>query len=128
MGKPHGAAGSPDSTANALAVPSYPHLILLVDVYVMKGLMVQFLGVHKQLCLRPGVGAARRAPAGRASPRLPGYDFQQGPLGGILFLFTVSSERSLFAQQRSAHHLLGAREHPNKPLPVLMLTEAPGES
>lgn len=129
MGKPQVAAGSPDSTGGALAVPSYPQLILLVGIYVMKGLMVQFHGVHKQLCCRPGVGAATRAP-GRASPRLPGCDFQQGPLGGIflLLLFTVSSERSLSAHQRSAHRLLGAREHPNKPLPALMLTEALGES
>lgn len=88
MGKLDVAAGSPDSVADALAMPSYLHLILPVDTYIMKGLMMPFHEVHKQLCCGSGVEAARRA-LGRVSPGLFDCDFQQGrcqPLGGVAFL------------------------------------------
>lgn len=92
VGKLDRAAGSPDSIADTLAVPSYLHLILPVDVYVMKGLMMQFHEVHKQLCCTSGVEAARGA-RGRASPEVFDCDFQQGhsqPLGGVAFLLLLA--------------------------------------
>lgn len=104
--------------ADTLAMPSYLHLSLPIDTYTM----VQFHEEYKQLCCGSRVEVARKT-LGRVSPGI--FDSRVavslcvGWLSSSCLLF---SERSLFAHHLAAHHLLGAKEHPRKALPVLMLT------
>lgn len=86
---------------------------------------MQFHEVHEQLCCASRVEAAQRA-LGKLSPGLCDCDFCRvavslwvGLLPSSCLLF---SERCLFAYHQAAHHLLGAREHQRKALPVLMVT------
>lgn len=124
VGKLDVAAVSPGSVGDALAMPSYFHCTLPADPYITAGLMMQFHEVHKQLCCGSGIEAPRRA-LGRATP---GLVVTSGRVMVSLWVWLLSSssllfsERSLVAHHLAARRLLGAREHPRKALPVLMLT------
>lgn len=87
--------------------------------------MMQFHEVHEQLCCASRVEAAQRA-LGRLSPGLSDCDFCRVTVSlwvGLLpYSCLLFSERCLFAYHQAAHHVLGAREHPRKALPVLMVT------